>query len=81
MKYSILLEWYTFCLIRPLALRMVGIVLGGISIVVIWSEMTFFSAKPVLSIFAQCVNAARRHYDYFTIEVRLNLKNTDSLLF
>ncbi|CAM4921388.1 unnamed protein product [Rotaria socialis] len=64
-----ILEWYTFCLIRPLALRMVGIVLGGISIVVIWSEMTFFSAKPVLSIFAQCVNAARRHYDYFTIEV------------
>ena len=44
--------------------------LGFISIVVIWSEMTFFSTQPVLSIFARCVNAARHYHDYFTLEVR-----------
>jgi hypothetical protein len=55
---------------RPWGLRFLGVALGVISVVVIWSEMTFFSTKPVLSIFAQCVNSARRHYDYFTIEVR-----------
>jgi hypothetical protein len=63
------LEWYTFCVIRPWTLRLLGIGLGLLSIIVIWSEMTFFSTSPVLSIFAQCVNAARRHYDYFTIEI------------
>ncbi|CAF3513272.1 unnamed protein product [Rotaria socialis] len=65
-------KWYIFCLIRLWGLRILVINLGCISILVIWSEMTFFSAKPVLSVFAQCVNAARRHYNYFTIEVRLN---------
>ncbi|CAF0873038.1 unnamed protein product [Rotaria sp. Silwood1] len=63
------LEWYTFCVIRPWVLRILGISLGCISIIVIWCEMTFFSTKPVLSIFAQCINTARRHYDYFTIEI------------
>ena len=63
-------EWYTFCVIRPWALRALGVVLGALSIIVIWSEMTFFSTKPVLSIFARCVNAARQHHDYFAMEVR-----------
>lgn len=39
--------------------------------------MTFFSTKPVLSIFARCVNAARRHYDYFAIEVTLSILQID----
>jgi len=64
------LEWYTFCLVRPWALKVLGVVLGCLSIIVIWSEMTFFSVKPTLSIFALCVKAAREHFDYFTIEVR-----------
>lgn len=64
------LEWYIFCLIRPWALKILGVALGFLSIVVIWSEMTFFSTQPVLSIFARCVNAARRYHDYFTLEVR-----------
>ncbi len=72
MYFSKILEWYTYCLIRPWALRLLGIALGLISIIVIWSEMTFFSTKPVLSILAQCVNSARYHHAYFTIEVKLN---------
>ena len=63
------LEWYTFCIIRPWALRIVGISLAVISVLVIWSEMTFFSTNPVLSIFARCVNTIRNHNDYFTLEV------------
>ncbi|CAF0735064.1 unnamed protein product [Adineta steineri] len=63
------LEWYTFCFLRPWALRFLGVGLGIISLIVIWSEMTFFSTSPVLSIFARIVNAARHHYDYFTIEI------------
>lgn len=64
------LEWFTFCIMRRWALRLLGIILGLISLIVIWSEMTFFRAKnPVLSIFALCVNAARDHHRYFIIEV------------
>ncbi|CAF1105502.1 unnamed protein product [Adineta steineri] len=63
------LEWYTYCLIRPWALRLLGVLLAIVSLLVIWSEMTFFSTRPVLSFFAQCVNTARNHYSYFTIEV------------
>ncbi|CAF1481913.1 unnamed protein product, partial [Adineta ricciae] len=62
------LEWYTYCVLRPWGLRLLGIGLGLISLLVIWSEMTFFSTSPVLSIFAQCVTAASRHYSYLTIE-------------
>ena len=65
-----ILEWYTFCRIRRWALRILGISLGLISIMVIWSEMTFFSTKKViLSIFALCVNSARDHHAYLTMEV------------
>ncbi|UJR07691.1 hypothetical protein I4U23_011976 [Adineta vaga] len=63
------LEWYTYCVLRTWALRLLGVTLGIISLLVIWSEMTFFSTNPVLSIFAQCVRAASNHYSYFTIEV------------
>ena len=70
------LEWYMFCFVRPWALRFLGITLGVLSLLVIWSEMTFFSTKPVLSIFAQCVNVARNHYNYFTLEVNLRWRVT-----
>jgi hypothetical protein len=65
-----ILEWYIYCLLRPWTLRLVGIGLAVISVVVIWSEMTFFCTRPVLSIFAQIVNAIRQHHDYFALEVR-----------
>ncbi|CAF1331510.1 unnamed protein product [Adineta ricciae] len=63
------LEWYTLCFLRPWALRILGVSLGILSVIVIWSELTFFSTRPVLSIFARIVNSARSHYDYFTIEI------------
>ncbi|UJR38477.1 hypothetical protein I4U23_031145 [Adineta vaga] len=67
------LEWYTFCFLRPWAFRFLGVGLAIISLIVIWSEMTFFSTRPVLSIFARTVNAARAHHDYFTMEIICSL--------
>ena len=72
-----ILEWYTFCFLRPWTLRLLGITLALISVVVIWSEMTFFSTKTILSVFAKCVDTARNHHQYFTIEV----KTTTNCLF
>lgn len=48
-----------------------ALITGVMSIAVVWSEMTFFSKKPVLSIFAQIVIAAAGNYNYLAIEVRL----------
>lgn len=77
------LEWLTFCAIRPWAIRVLAITLALISLLVIWSEMTFFrTTKPILSIFAICVNAARDHHQYFIIEVREDLlKRSIEILF
>lgn len=36
---------------------------------VVWSEVTFFNEKPVLSLFAVFLNMAIENYDYFTMEI------------
>jgi len=41
------------------------------SVIVVWSELTFFNAEPVLSLFAIFVNLAKDGYDYVSIEVNL----------
>ncbi|CAF2502688.1 unnamed protein product [Rotaria sp. Silwood2] len=83
------LEWYTFCLIRPWALRILGISLGCLSTIVIWSEMTFFSTNPVLSIFAHiaylCLCAYYtifriRIFNYFYLSL-YHLTDENSLIF
>jgi hypothetical protein len=44
-------------------------ILALLSVLVVWSELTFFNASPVLSIFAIFVNLAKEYYDYLSIEV------------
>lgn len=39
------------------------------SILIIWSEVTFFSRSPTLSVFAAFVNLFSRNRDYFAIEI------------
>lgn len=50
-------------------LKIAAVSAGCLSVAVVWSEVTFFNKSPVLSLFAQFVNLAKRNYDYFTIEV------------
>lgn len=47
-----------------------AVLAATLSIAVVWSEVTFFNEKPVLSLFAAFVNSAKVKYDYFTIEVK-----------
>lgn len=49
--------------------KLLAILAGVLSVIVVWSEVTFFNKQPVLSIFAVIVNVAKVKYDYFTIEV------------
>lgn len=44
-------------------------VLCLLSAAVVWSECTFFSTHPVLSLFAVFVQAAEKHHNYICVEV------------
>ncbi len=62
-------EWYWKCLFSPLLLRLSAAMAAFMSLLIIWSEVTFFSQSPTLSIFAVIVQAAAGDKNYFVIEV------------
>lgn len=63
-------EWVWRCRVRGYLLRAMAVFFALVSVVVVWSELTFFSTNPTISLFAVFVNLAKANYDYFTIEVR-----------
>lgn len=67
--YTPTVEWYWECLLRPWFHRILAVVLATFSIIVVWSECTFFSTKPVLSLFAVFIQLAEKSYNYFYIEM------------
>uniref|UniRef100_F6Y2U7 Uncharacterized protein n=1 Tax=Ciona intestinalis TaxID=7719 RepID=F6Y2U7_CIOIN len=62
-------KWWWYCKIQPLARRILAVCLILLSIMVVWSECTFFNEKPVLSLFAIFINLAKKNYDYYYIEL------------
>ncbi|XP_075040409.1 G-protein coupled receptor-associated protein LMBRD2 [Mixophyes fleayi] len=67
--YTPSVEWYWECLFRPWCSRILAVALALFSAVVVWSECTFFSTHPVLSLFAVFIQQAERTYNYIYIEV------------
>ncbi|XP_073199856.1 G-protein coupled receptor-associated protein LMBRD2 isoform X2 [Lepidochelys kempii] len=67
--YTPAVEWYWECLLRPWFYRILAIVLATFSVIVVWSECTFFSTEPVLSLFAVFIQLAERTYNYIYIEM------------
>jgi len=61
-------EWYWKCLVKPICLKVGAVMALVMSILVIWSEITFFSIRPTLSVFAAVVKAAGRSHSYVVIE-------------
>ncbi|MEQ2219234.1 LMBR1 domain-containing protein 2-B, partial [Xenoophorus captivus] len=68
--YTPTVEWYWECLLKPWFYRLLSVVLTLFSVAVVWSECTFFSTRPVLSLFAVFIQLAERDYNYLYIEVR-----------
>lgn len=62
-------EWFWECLLRCWFCRVLAVVLALFSVAVVWSECTFFSTRPVLSLFAVFIQLAERDYNYLYIEV------------
>ena len=53
----------------PWCLRAFAVILAVLSVALIWSEVTFFKAKPRLSLFALFLYEAQKGYFYFYVEV------------
>ncbi|XP_077442110.1 G-protein coupled receptor-associated protein LMBRD2B [Vanacampus margaritifer] len=67
--YTPTAEWYWECLLKRGFYRVLSVVLALFSGAVVWSECTFFSTKPVLSLFAVFIQLAERDYNYLYIQV------------
>lgn len=67
--YNPVIDWYWQCLLKPPFLKALAVTSGTLSLMVVWSELTFFNRSPVLSIFANVLNLAKNHYDFLTIEI------------
>ncbi|XP_049865696.1 LMBR1 domain-containing protein 2 homolog isoform X2 [Pectinophora gossypiella] len=61
------IEWWWECFLRQYFLKTMAVITGILSVAVVWSEMTFFCKKPVLSIFANIIIAAGSNYNYAAI--------------
>jgi hypothetical protein len=62
------LQWYWECVVKSPFLKVLAGATAIMSVLVVWSEMTFFSSYP-LSFFAIILNIARVSYDFVTIEL------------
>lgn len=69
-------EWYWECVFRQSFYKCLAVVLCLLSVSVVWSECTFFSTHPVLSLFAVFVQAAEKQHNYLCIEVSVSAKVT-----
>ncbi|XP_015229754.1 PREDICTED: LMBR1 domain-containing protein 2-B-like [Cyprinodon variegatus] len=67
--YTPTVEWYWECVFRKPFCRLLAVLLSLLSVAVVWSECTFFSAHPVLSLFAVLIQKAELHYNYIFIEM------------
>lgn len=63
------IQWYWECSIYPPFLKCLSVVTAILSLMVLWSEVTFFNREPVLSIFANVIIVGKRNYDFLSIEI------------
>lgn len=67
--YTPTIEWYWECVLKQFCYKLLAVLLCLLSVTVVWSECTFFSTKPVLSLFAVFIQTAERFYNYICIEM------------
>ena len=60
--------------------KLLCVLLCFLSVTVIWSEMTFFNKKPILSLVALFLDISRKNYNFLAIEVTIRsiFKKTSS---
>ncbi len=66
---ELVLEWYWECLLKRPILKATAVFMVLMSCFIVWSECTFFSVNPTLSLAAIFVSSAAWNYNYGYIEV------------
>ncbi|XP_069740640.1 G-protein coupled receptor-associated protein LMBRD2B isoform X2 [Narcine bancroftii] len=66
--YTPRVEWFWECVVRGWCYRGLALLLAAFTVVVVWSECTFFSTSPVLSLFAIFIRLAESTYNYLHIQ-------------
>lgn len=69
-----LLEWYWKILIRRWVYRVIAVIIGFLSLCIVWSEVLFGVVNPHLSIFAYLVFVGHQLGKYSAIEVGVATK-------
>ncbi|XP_061527811.1 G-protein coupled receptor-associated protein LMBRD2B-like [Phycodurus eques] len=67
--YTPKVEWYWECVFLQVFYKLLALLLFLLSVVVVWSECTFFSRHPVLSLFAIVVRVTEQQRYYICTEV------------
>jgi len=62
------IEWHIRCLVMPLMYKVLAVVAMCMSIMLTWSEVTFFSETPTLSLFALFIQAGAYNHSYRWLE-------------
>lgn len=68
-RVKLQLHWLWEIQLKPIFFKLLCLVLVVFSALLVWSETTFFSLDPTLSVFAWLIEAAAKDYRYFDIEV------------
>nr|XP_057928095.1 G-protein coupled receptor-associated protein LMBRD2B-like isoform X1 [Doryrhamphus excisus]XP_057928096.1 G-protein coupled receptor-associated protein LMBRD2B-like isoform X1 [Doryrhamphus excisus] len=66
--YTPKIEWYWECVFRQVFYKLLAVLLCFLSVAIVWSECTFFSTRPVLSLFAFFIQTAEKKHNYICIE-------------
>lgn len=62
-------KWLWEIVVKPWFFRILSVLLLILSVFLVWSEITFFSTDPVLSIFALLIKVSKQDYLFMAIEV------------
>jgi len=62
-------EWYTRCMVVPMMYKVMAVVALIMSVMLTWSEVTFFSERPTLSFFALFIQAGAYNHSYRWLEL------------
>jgi len=69
MVYTPMVEWYWECRAVPFLYRTFAGLACVMSVMLTWSEVTFFNKSPPLSLFALFISAGSYNHDYPAIEI------------
>ena len=68
-RVKLQLHWFWEIQLKPIFFKLLCLALIVFSALLIWSETTFFSVDPTLSMFAWLIETSGKSYRYFDIEV------------